>query len=374
MRAIDAGVVIAGRPKTDMASVCFPSIAVLPSGRWLAGARLGPAKSSRTQRVATAWSDDEGETWTGPNLVTPEVKHRGRAGTWRACNVSSSGGNRVIASLCWEDAEDLWKPMFNEATEGIVDMKLFTALSRDGGETWGKPRLVNCGNYQSVPVAITGPTMVLADGTWAAQFEVNKNYDDTTPWQHHSSLVFSRDQGRTWRGVVDTHTDPNRRIFCWDQRIGVMPDGSMLALYWTFDRDAAVYLNIHARHSNDGGKTWGKLWDTGVTGQPARPVGLPDGRIFMAYVDRTSTPTIKARISIDGGKTFPKKSEIEVHKRQMPTQTVKKGSMQDAWAEMSKFSLGLPDTALLANGHVLCVFYTGDNQDNTDMQWARVEV
>jgi hypothetical protein len=262
--------------------------------------------------------------------------------------------------------------MFNEKTEGLVDMKLFTATSLDAGKTFTPPMPVDCGPYRHVPTPITGPLLSLPSGGWAVQFEVNKNYDDVAPWQHVSALAFSPDQGRRWSDTSVVHTDPQRRIVCWDQRMTCLPDSSIFALFWTFDRATDRYLNIHARTSADGGRNWGELWDTGVPGQPARAVALPDGRLLMTYVDRTAAPTIKCRTSADGGRTWPAETERVIHDRALHTQTRVKRSMQDAWSEMSAFSIGLPDAVELPGGDVLVTYYSGDQADLTDVRWARL--
>jgi hypothetical protein len=294
--------------------------------------------------------------------------------------MTSLGGERVLATLCWEDHTDPLIPMFNERTEGLVDMKLFVTTSNDGGETFSNPRPVDAGRYRDVPTPITGPPLVLPGGEWAAAFEVNKHYDDVRPWQHVSALALTRDEGASWCGTVDVHTDPARRFFCWDQRLTVRPDGSILALFWTFDRATDQYLNVHARSSvADGGRTWGELWDTGVAGQPARAVALGDGRLLMTYVDRTGAPAIKCRTSGDGGRTWPAETELLVHTRERTrSPTWDKRSMQDAWAEMSAFSVGIPDAVALPGGvagvagDALVVYYSGDHPDLTDVCWARV--
>ena len=46
--------------------------------------------------------------------------------------------------------------------------------------------------------------------------------------------------------------------------------------------------------------------------------------------------------------------------------------MQDAWAEMGKFSVGLPATAVAPNGDILVVYYSGPVTDQTDVLWARL--
>ena len=162
------------------------------------------------------------------------------------------------------------------------------------------------------------------------------------------------------------------RIFYWDQRPGILADGWILDLFWTYDNQAAVYLNILARESLDHGRTWSELWDTGVPGQPALPISLPDGRIAMVYVDRTGAPVIKMRISSDLGRTWLDSTEIVLYQTSPMSQTWEKKSMQDAWAEMAKFSVGLPATALLKNGDVLVVYYAGPDTDQTDIKWVRI--
>ena len=92
----------------------------------------------------------------------------------------------------------------------------------------------------------------------------------------------------------------------------------------------------------------------------------------MVYVDRSGAPVVKTRTSPDGGRTWPEESEIVLHRTDTESQTWNKGKMQDAWAEMGKFSVGLPATALLPDGDVLVVYYAGPETDQTDIQWVRV--
>jgi len=309
--------------------------------------------------------------WSDPVRPFDPPAIDGRPGLFRAAYPTALGGDRVLATLYWVDHSDPSLPFFNEETEGLLDSRIFLAQSSDGGLTWADPALVDTAPF-NIPTPITGPVLVLPSGEWACQFELNKPYYDRSEWRHSSVLMFSRDEGKTWPSHAIVSSDPENRIFYWDQRPGVLADGTILDVFWTFDRKAAAYLNIHARSSADGGRTWSDLWDTGVPGQPAAPVSLPDGRIAMVYVDRTASPVIKLRVSKDRGRTWPNETEMIVYQAEVASQTKAKSTMQDAWAEMGKFSVGLPATAPLPDGDVLVVYYAGPATDQTDIQWARV--
>ena len=372
MRIADHGTAIAGVRGTSRQSCAFPGLCVLPNGRWLCTCRAAPTKGGTVgQHVLVTWSDDEGRSWREPFCPFAPPPVGGKPGLFRAAYLTALGGQEVLAALCWVDHSDPSLPFFNEKNEGLLDTRIFLARSRDAGATWSPPELMDTSPF-NMPTPLTGPALLLPNGSLACQLELNKPYYDTSVWRHSSVLMFSRDSGRSWPEHAITGNDPGNRIFYWDQRPGVLHDGSVLDLFWTYDNRSATYLNIHARESRDGGRTWSAIWDTGVPGQPAPPVSLPDGRIAMVYVDRTSTPTIKARTSNDGGRTWPTETEMMLSQPEAVSQTQQKKTMQDAWAEMARFSIGLPTTAFLRNGDMLVVYYVGPETDHTDIHWARI--
>lgn len=372
MQVTGRGAVFLGAAGSEYASACFPGVCVLPDGTWLVGFRAAPRKQDAgPQRFMLTRSDNGGRTWTNPAEPFAPEHVDGRPGAWRAGQMTALGGRRVAVCLYWVDTSDPALPFFNERTEGLLDSRIFLAVSEDAGLTWTRPRLLDTSPYD-MPTPITGPILPLANGEWALQFETNKTYHDTTPWQHRSVLMFSGDEGRTWPASAETATDPAMRVFYWDQRPGLLADGSLLDLFWTFDRQTAAYRNIHARRSTDHGRTWGELWDTGVPGQPGPPVSLPDGRIAMPYVDREGKPVLKLRTSADGGRCWPAEGMVVLDDRLRRPQQREKTGMQDAWAEMGAFSLGLPATARLPEGDVLVVYYAGLSTDHTGIHWVRI--
>ena len=382
MQIISRGVVFKGEKDSAKQSCAFPNICVLPSGRWICAWRAAPFKAATTgQQVLLSWSDNQGKSWSEPIAPFTPLSVNGKLGTFRGVGLTSLGGNRVLktrentrvlAALCWVDHSDPSLPFFNEETEGLLDSRIFLARSDDGGVTWSKPEIVDTTPF-NIPTPITEPVLLLPDERWACQFELNKTYYDTAVWRHSSVMLFSSDHGTTWPEHTIISHDPENRIFYWDQRPALLVDGTLLDLFWTYDNHQATYLNIHARQSKDSGRTWSEIWNTGVPGQPAPPVSLKDGRIAMVYVDRTSAPVIKVRVSQDLGQTWPVETENLIYQKETVSQTQRKKRMQDAWQEMGKFSVGLPNTASLPDGGFLVVYYAGPETDCTDIQWTRLE-
>jgi hypothetical protein len=378
MKIIDQGTVYSGQPATARQSCAFSSITVLENGnrsgggRWICGFRAAPTKIATTgQHVLLTWSDNEGKSWSDPVEPFSPPMIEDKPGLIRGAALTSLGAGRVLATLCWVEHTDSTLAFFNEQTEGLLDTRVLLSFSEDCGETWSEPYLMDTSPW-NVPTPTTGPILALAGGELACQVELNKHYNDLNPWHHRSVFFFSKDGGRSWPEHTVVTEDPENRIFYWDQRPAVLSDDSILDLFWTYDTQCAVYLNIHASQSFDNGRTWSPLWDTQIPGQPAPPVSLPDGSVAMVYVDRTATPTIKVRLSRDGGRTWPDATEMDLHKPDCDSQTEGKTTMQDAWAEMGKFSVGLPTTVRLPSGQFLVTYYAGPYTDQTAVHWIRV--
>jgi len=372
MKITSRGTVFRGERGSEYSSACFHDICVAPDGRWLCAFRASAKKKDAyPQRQCLTTSDDRGATWSAPAEPFARCQVDGKQGDWRCAHLTALGGSRLVAVLYWVDATDPSLPFFNEETEGLLDSRIFLSFSDDGGRSWGPPTQADTNPYD-MPTPITGPILPLANGEWALQFETNKTYHDPSVWHHASVLMFSRDGGASWPEHVRAAADPDARLFYWDQRPNVLADGGILDVFWTFDRDAAVYLNIHARRSDDHGRTWSPLWDIGLAGQPGPPVSLSDGRIAMPYVDRESTPVLKLRTSADGGRSWPDETEVLIDDSIPGAQQYAKASMQAAWEEMGAFSLGLPRTALPGDGSVLIAYYAGAETDHTAIQWVRL--
>jgi hypothetical protein len=344
----------------------------MESNRWFCLFRSAYAKGdNRAQRTALTWSDDAGATWSEPTTPWEPPTIEGRAGQFRVGGMAEMEPGQLLAVLCWVDHANPDAPFFNEETEGLLDTRIFTSVSRDRGSTWSEPLEVDPSPFEP-PLPITGPPLRLANGDLACQFEQNKPYTDPEPWRHASLMLFSSDGGKTWPRHSVVTEDPTNRIFYWDQRPTVLPDGRMFDVFWSFDHERGEYLNIHACVSDNRARSWSPLWDTGLPGQPGPVFVLTDGALAMPVVDRTEAPVIRIHRSTDGGQTWCDGRACVVHQAEQYTHAGSTETLKDAWATMVRYAVGLPYTAALPGGGALLTYYAGEETDLTAIRWAEV--
>jgi len=121
----------------------------------------------------------------------PPLEIDGKPGLFRAAYLTALGGDELLATLCWVDHSDPNADFFNEETQGLLDTRIFLARSSDGGSSWSTPQIINTSPFQ-VPTPITGPLLLLPNGQWLLQFELNKPYLDLSEWQHSSPALSER--------------------------------------------------------------------------------------------------------------------------------------------------------------------------------------
>jgi hypothetical protein len=93
----------------------------------------------------------------------------------------------------------------------------------------------------------------------------------------------------------------------------------------------------------------------------------------VIHIDRSGSPRIVVRISGDGGRTFLP-DECTIYDSRLQKQEYKKSGMNDAWDEMSAFSVGHPGLAMLPSGILYAYYYSGPHTDRTDICWAKIAI
>lgn len=261
----------------------FPSATLAPDGRLQLVWRAGTDHAvTRDGRIMSAYSSDQGQTWTTPTTLASGYDFRDPSisyidghsyltfftgtnsspagGAW----VSRDGGQAVrIDSLPYTaiSAPVVKLPDGRLATSfygrkaGETIDTAWMAWSSDGGSSWSTNRILNDGASHAEPVLLVrnGITQLIARGG------TNTLVARTSP-----------DSGRTW--------DTPRTIVtaCTGRPSGVVTaDGVMVAIC----RGALPAVNAQTVYSLDGVQWW-----TGPTVLPA-PSGSPLGMTYAALVE-----------------------------------------------------------------------------------------
>jgi hypothetical protein len=170
---------------------------------------------------------------------------------------------------------------------------------------------------------------------------------------------------------VTVAEDPAGRIFNWDLRAAVAPDGRIASFAWTYDSQKSTYLDIHRRISGDGGMTWTSPEPLGFSDQAARPAISRDGSVVLAWVDRFGTKSIRARYAPSLDAAFDAASEVVIYTH--GASEAASGDTGDMLASMDVWSFGLPFAEALPGGDVLVLYYAGE-PTALDVRWARLAV
>ncbi|MFV2070973.1 MAG: sialidase family protein, partial [Pirellulales bacterium] len=374
MEISDRGILNDGPPGGPRAVTTFPAVTQLADGTLLATYRVGSTKDDQDETIELRRSSDGGRTWgQGETPFTGQLEDT--LGSIKLAYVTPLADGHLIAAAMWVDRQTHpGQPLFNSKTEGCLPMRILLADSHDQGQTWTPWRRLPVPTHVGPP-SLTSPVLALPNGRLALSIETNKEYDDATPWKQQVVYFESVDQGETWSSPRTVSVDPSGRIFNWDQRAAIAPDGRLVTFTWTYDRTTTRYLNVHRRISADAGHTWSDPEDLGFADQPSRPAILADGRVVVAWVDRFRPRTIRARLAEAIDRPFLASTEVTLYKFESPqpaadTSHSTTGQLLD---EMSVWYFGLPYAEPLAGGDGLVVYYGGTPAVQR-ANWVRLNV
>jgi hypothetical protein len=288
--------------------------------------------------------------------------------------LAETAPRELTASVLWTDRSDPRKPWVNQQTQGLLPMRSYLTVSRDGGRTFGPRRALDFSPYPAA--SPTGPLLRLPDGVLAQPFEHWKDYDDSTTGSPSARLRLSRDEGHTWPEDVTVARHPENVLYYWDQRLAVHPgDGRLVAMFWTYDRVRETDLDVHVAWSSADGREWTVPVPTGLSGQHCQPIAIGGERLVAVYAHRRRPPGIRAVLSTDFGRAWDSSSEIEIYASGAGPEPGTEGprSQRDYWNDMGAWQFGHPRGVLLPNGEVFVVYYGGTGVTRS-ARWARLGV
>ena len=372
MRIIEQGTVYSGECNAELSSCAFPSICKLKSGRLIASFKGGRTKGpfNKDDHGMTCISDDGGKTWSEPFQQFDPPVVNGKPTNIRTLYYVEVADDNLLAVCNAVDATMADLPYYNEETEGLKHTYIMVSHSADGGKTWSELSAVRVESFRDAPLPLTGAPFITKDGRIGIQFEVNKPYYEKEYWVHHSCAVYSSDGGYTWGDEVIITDNPD--IYYWDQRIDTLDDGRIVDIFWTFDRNKGDYINIHYCESRDGGRSFGELTDSVLSGQPGNIINGKNGSMLAIYINRDSAPIIKLAESTDNGKSW--NDCLTVYDFGQNTKGKQNSGMNDVWAEMGAFSVGHPFIEKVDENTAIAYFYSGPSTHRTDFRYVKIEL
>jgi predicted neuraminidase len=246
----------------------------------------------------TAESNDDVGIWLS----------RGRADRW---------SEPVEAAKVRNDAH--WNPVLFQDGEGIIYLffkvgkkidrwETWLVTSSDNGKTWSAPaELVKGDRGGRGPVR--NKPIILSDGTWLAGASIENR--ELRKWDIFTDR--STDKGKTWEATPFVPLD----------RTNFEGQGVIQPTLWE-STPGQVHLlarstngKIYRSDSNDYGKTWSALYDTGLPNPNSGIdlVKLTDGTLALVYNPdgRNWGPRncLKVAVSHDNGKTWHDRLTLE---------------------------------------------------------------
>ena len=374
MKLIDEGYIFDAEKVVGAKRVCFcTSLFQSASGKILATFRLGSSKSSADGNCAVAQSTDNGASW---QIICDgfETSLNGVPGEIREAELAETGDGMVLAFLTWMNRSGGDESLYDAETDSVIPSNLLMARSTDGGQTWRDYQTLNTGSLTG-PV-LTGPTIRLPGKGWLAPFENFQHEQAGGPSLHGAHALFSAD-GESFDTVLAVARHPENILFYWDQRNRVCPKTvRVVTMFWTYDHETEKDVEIHMAWGDPATLTWEEPFATGITGQIAGPIPLPDGRLLAFYVCRQSPGSMRLIASPDGGKRWDHDGELVVYEAEggKERSAGSEPGYAELWEDMGKWCFGHPSGLVLDDNTVLLTYYAGKHDKCLSGRWARVRI
>ncbi|MCX5662964.1 MAG: sialidase family protein [Planctomycetota bacterium] len=341
-----------------------PSVALLPSGEVLAAFDTGQGAESLDYRTMVTRSADKGDTWAEPQPLVKDTATRRTTHTVRLGAVSGGVVTAAGARLYRDDPEE---GLVNRANGiGYTEMDLIYLETRDGGKSWSAPR--------TIKPPLVGPSfetchriIELRDGRWLWPTSTWKDWNGNAPNGMKGIALVSTDRGQTWPSYLTTMDMWSRGVVAWEQSVAQLPDGRLLVVAWAFNEAKGTTEPTPYALSADG-KTFSAPRLTGLHGQTAKILALPDGRVLCLY-RRHDKPGLWANLSKIQGDTWVNLEETAVWQGSSSGMTGKGG----AGDELSALRFGFPSMTLLPSGEVLAMFWCMEDAIQ-NIRWVRIGV
>ena len=351
-------------PKPHLRSIhaWHPSAVRLEDGTIVCAFDLGEAVESLDYRTYISRSTDEGITWSLPTplfIDTPEGL------TTHLVRISRTKDGTLLGlgARFHRDAHP-GEGLVNRENLGYVPMDLLLLKSSDGGRQWDGPR--------SITPPLVGPSfeichsiLELPDGRWLAPMGTWKGWNGEAPNGMKAIALVSHDQGTTWPEYINVIDGYRDNIIHFEQSITRLIDGRLLAVAWAYHEPTGKSLPTPYAISADQ-HSFSAPRLTGLRGQTAKIICLPDGRVLCLY-RRDDKPGLWANLSRIEGDEWVDLSEAPMWQGAASGMTGQASGAE----ELGNLKFGFPNLVLLPGGDVFAVFWCREDCV-FNIRWLRI--
>ncbi|HPO52731.1 MAG TPA: sialidase family protein [bacterium] len=371
MRIEKQGFIFEAEKRSSTKKVCtFTSLFRHSSGKIFSSFRLGTRKDSTDGNgviLASSLSTD----WT---MVFSNFKNEfnGHRGDIKVVELFERPDGNISAFLSWFDCSKS-KKLYDASSDTIQDSKLILVDSFDMGKTWENYKIVDTQNLPGP--ALTGRVLRTYNGYFAF-FESYGPEKPGLPSSHAAHAIFSSD-GINFTKIVTVARHPENELYYWDQRNAYdTATGNIITMFWTYNRMQEKDIDIHISFGNPETFTWSVPAPTGIKGQIAAPIPLPDGRLLCFYVHRHYPGSMRLVMSPDSGKTWKLDEELIIYQNPERREKISEGksSYAEYWEDMNTWSFGHPCGILLDKNLVLVAYYAGKDVSCLSARYAIISV
>ena len=365
MRIVDSGII--SRKKNIGAYK--PTITPLEDGTWIACQDAGKTISDPDRIIETLISYDFGKNWQNNGSIHKNHSEK-LDWSYSGSQIYQTSNNNLFMRANRGEPNKI--EIFDPKTKSTQSIELILYWSSDLGKSWSEPSVINIPElpYDQFTRNSAGRILKINNDTYMYPLETGKPGDYEGELDQKAVILFSYDQGKSWKDFTVIADDPTGEHLYWDQTGTILNNGDIYVMFWVHNLNKFEDLTNHYVISKDMGKTWSKPQPTNIQGQACAPIALNDGSVATLYTKRHGKQGIYLAMTNDL-KNYDIENEIQIF-------DAGDEAVLGTPIEGNVFSINLaqgfgrPGGTVLKNGQVL-LYYWGTKNGIAQSMWTIVE-